>query len=75
MFINNINKYYRGVVVTSGVFSGEDSCQHNPLKSPILALIVTVVTVVPTMLLIVTMFQVVPIVTVVPSCYRYERSN
>ena len=56
MFINNINKYYRGVVVTSGVFSGEDSCQQNPLKSPILALIVTVVTVVPTMLLIATMF-------------------
>ena len=56
MLINNINKYYRGVVVTSGVFSGEDSCQQNPLKSPILALIVTVVIVVPTMLLIVTMF-------------------
>ena len=56
MLINNINKYYRGVVVTSGVFSGEDSCQQNPLKSPILALIVTVVIVVPTLLLIVTMF-------------------
>jgi len=56
MLINNINKYYRGVVVTSGVFSGEDPCQQNPLKSPILALIVTIVLVVPTLLLIVTMF-------------------
>lgn len=56
MLINNINKYYRGVVVTSGVFSGVDSCQQNPQKSSILALIVTIVTVVPPMLLIVTIF-------------------